>query len=181
MSFPSCLDSQFPSFPVEILPSAHCSRFILRMEGVPFSFIILGLAISGALLGAGFTEGTVYILDAMSLENESSEPFKYSKSSVSHVSFSHDSNYMATAVSSSLCSMLLPMDKGVRGLGKVGLYPSQAGVQRERERKGWQCRGTSVGGQKQGLRTFRLGFCSLGRMAGCCAPGSPSLAHLSSL
>ncbi|XP_028621785.1 cilia- and flagella-associated protein 251 [Grammomys surdaster] len=51
----------------------------------------------GALLGAGFTEGTVYILDAMSLENESSEPFKYSKSSVSHVSFSHDSNYMATA------------------------------------------------------------------------------------
>ncbi|XP_031247009.1 cilia- and flagella-associated protein 251 [Mastomys coucha] len=51
----------------------------------------------GALLGAGFTEGTVYILDAMSLENESSEPFKYSKSSVTHVSFSHDSNYMATA------------------------------------------------------------------------------------
>lgn len=51
----------------------------------------------GALLGAGFTEGTVYILDAMSLENESPEPFKYSKSSVSHCCFSHDSNYMATA------------------------------------------------------------------------------------
>ncbi|XP_051032597.1 cilia- and flagella-associated protein 251 [Phodopus roborovskii] len=51
----------------------------------------------GALLGAGFTEGTVYILDAMSLENESPEPFKYSRTSISHVSFSHDSNYMATA------------------------------------------------------------------------------------
>ncbi|XP_055461779.1 cilia- and flagella-associated protein 251 isoform X1 [Psammomys obesus] len=51
----------------------------------------------GVLLGAGFTEGTVYILDAMSLENESSEPFKYSRTSVTHVSFSHDSNYMATA------------------------------------------------------------------------------------
>ncbi|CAO2629599.1 Cilia- and flagella-associated protein 251 [Lemmus lemmus] len=51
----------------------------------------------GALLGAGFTEGTVYILDAMSLENECPEPFKYSRTSVSHVSFSHDSNYMATA------------------------------------------------------------------------------------
>lgn len=128
-----------PSFPVSLW------RFFLLLiaadtypqnGGSPFSFIVLGLAISGALLGAGFTEGTVYILDAMSLENESSEPFKYSKSSVSHVSFSHDSNYMATAVSSSLCSVLLPMDKGARGLGKVGLYPSQAGVQRGRERVG---------------------------------------------
>ncbi|XP_039735308.1 cilia- and flagella-associated protein 251 isoform X1 [Pteropus medius] len=51
----------------------------------------------GALLGAGFTEGTVYILDAMSLENEISEPFKYSRTNVTHISFSHDSQYMATA------------------------------------------------------------------------------------
>ncbi|XP_067557077.1 cilia- and flagella-associated protein 251 isoform X5 [Pseudorca crassidens] len=51
----------------------------------------------GALLGAGFTEGTVYILDAMSLESETPEPFKYSRTSVTHVSFSHDSQYMATA------------------------------------------------------------------------------------
>ncbi|XP_033076214.1 cilia- and flagella-associated protein 251 isoform X2 [Trachypithecus francoisi] len=51
----------------------------------------------GALLGAGFIEGTVYILDAMSLENESPEPFKYSRTSVTHISFSHDSQYMATA------------------------------------------------------------------------------------
>ncbi|XP_006865552.1 PREDICTED: WD repeat-containing protein 66 [Chrysochloris asiatica] len=51
----------------------------------------------GAILGAGFTEGTVYILDAMSLENEISEPFRYSRSSVTHISFSHDSQYMATA------------------------------------------------------------------------------------
>uniref|UniRef100_A0A8C5KQT2 Cilia- and flagella-associated protein 251 n=1 Tax=Jaculus jaculus TaxID=51337 RepID=A0A8C5KQT2_JACJA len=51
----------------------------------------------GALLGAGFTEGTVYILDAMSLESESPEPFKYSRTSVTHVCFSHDSKYMATA------------------------------------------------------------------------------------
>ncbi|MBZ3891492.1 WD repeat-containing protein 66 [Sciurus carolinensis] len=51
----------------------------------------------GALIGAGFTEGTVYILDAMSLGNETPEPFKYSRTSVTHVSFSHDSQYMATA------------------------------------------------------------------------------------
>ncbi|XP_016074503.1 PREDICTED: WD repeat-containing protein 66 [Miniopterus natalensis] len=51
----------------------------------------------GALLGAGFTEGTVHILDAMSLENGIPEPFKYSRTSVTHISFSHDSMYMATA------------------------------------------------------------------------------------
>ncbi|KAM6166400.1 cilia- and flagella-associated protein 251 [Erethizon dorsatum] len=51
----------------------------------------------GALLGAGFTEGTVYILDAMSLQNETPEPFNCTKSNVTHVSFSHDSQYMATA------------------------------------------------------------------------------------
>ncbi|KAM9194215.1 cilia- and flagella-associated protein 251 [Dugong dugon] len=51
----------------------------------------------GAILGVGFTEGTVYILDAMSLENEIAEPFKYSRSGVTQISFSHDSHYMATA------------------------------------------------------------------------------------
>ncbi|XP_017831935.3 cilia- and flagella-associated protein 251 isoform X2 [Callithrix jacchus] len=51
----------------------------------------------GTLLGAGFTEGTVCILDTMSLENESPEPFRYSRTSVTHISFSHDSQYMATA------------------------------------------------------------------------------------
>ncbi|XP_045633571.1 cilia- and flagella-associated protein 251 [Ursus americanus] len=51
----------------------------------------------GVLLGAGFTEGTVYILDSMSLENQIPEPFKYSRTSVTHISFSHDSQYMATA------------------------------------------------------------------------------------
>ncbi|XP_037672857.1 cilia- and flagella-associated protein 251 isoform X2 [Choloepus didactylus] len=51
----------------------------------------------GVLLGVGFTEGTVYILDAMSLENGSPQPFKYSRTNVIHISFSHDSQYMATA------------------------------------------------------------------------------------
>lgn len=69
----------------------------------------------GTLLGAGFTEGTVYILDAMSLENETSEPFKYSRSSVSHVSFSHDSNYMATAdVSFTVAVYMMVVKNGQR-------------------------------------------------------------------
>lgn len=69
------------------------------MHEVPFDPVVPWLVISGALLGAGFTEGTVYVLDAMSLENEISEPFKYSRTSVTHISFSHDSQCMATAVS----------------------------------------------------------------------------------
>ncbi|KAL8180113.1 UNVERIFIED_CONTAM: hypothetical protein K2H54_007137, partial [Gekko kuhli] len=53
----------------------------------------------GSLLGVGFADGTVYILDSISLENECSEPFKYSyaKGAIIHMSFSHDSQYLATA------------------------------------------------------------------------------------
>nr|XP_004611219.1 unnamed protein product [Sorex araneus] len=51
----------------------------------------------GGLLGVGFTDGTVHILDSMSLENEIPQPFHYSRASVTHISFSYDSQYMATA------------------------------------------------------------------------------------
>ncbi|XP_072456650.1 cilia- and flagella-associated protein 251 [Notamacropus eugenii] len=51
----------------------------------------------GFLLGAGFTEGTVYIMDAVSLKNEAPEPFKYSRGNVTLISFSHDSQFLATA------------------------------------------------------------------------------------
>ncbi|ELW65509.1 WD repeat-containing protein 66 [Tupaia chinensis] len=69
----------------------------------------------GALLGAGFTEGTVCILDAMSLENQSPKPFKYSRTSVTHISFSHDSQYMATAdVSFTVAVYMVFVRKGTR-------------------------------------------------------------------
>lgn len=57
----------------------------------------------------------------MSLENESPEPFRYSRTSVTHVSFSHDSNYMATAVSTSLCSVFF-MNRRVKEPGESGGY-----------------------------------------------------------
>lgn len=86
-----------------------------------FLIIVPWLVISGALLGAGFTEGTVYILDAMSLESEIPEPFKYSRTSVTHISFSHDSQYMATAVSilteRHVCSGLTTSFKATREEG----------------------------------------------------------------
>ncbi|NWH73656.1 CF251 protein, partial [Piaya cayana] len=50
----------------------------------------------GYLLAAGFTDGSVYILDAISLLSSCKE-FKFSRGPVTHMSFSHDSEYLATA------------------------------------------------------------------------------------
>ncbi|NXY49225.1 CF251 protein, partial [Ceuthmochares aereus] len=50
----------------------------------------------GYLLAAGFTDGSVYILDAISLLSSCKE-FKSSRDPVTHISFSHDSEYLATA------------------------------------------------------------------------------------
>ncbi|NXG33204.1 CF251 protein, partial [Dromaius novaehollandiae] len=50
----------------------------------------------GSLLAAGFTDGSVYILDAISLQSSCKE-FKFSRGPVTHLSFSHDSEYLATA------------------------------------------------------------------------------------
>ncbi|NXQ62394.1 CF251 protein, partial [Anthoscopus minutus] len=50
----------------------------------------------GHFLAAGFTDGSVYILDAISLQSICKE-FQLSKGPVTHISFSHDSKYLATA------------------------------------------------------------------------------------
>ncbi|NWI95264.1 CF251 protein, partial [Pitta sordida] len=50
----------------------------------------------GYFLAAGFTDGSVYILDAISLQSSCTE-FQLSQGPVTHVSFSHDSEYLATA------------------------------------------------------------------------------------
>ena len=49
-------------------------------------------------LGVGFTNGTVRVLDSVSLE-DCCTPFHHSKDCVTHIAFSHDSMYIATAVS----------------------------------------------------------------------------------
>ncbi|MGH0165093.1 UNVERIFIED_CONTAM: hypothetical protein FKN15_058644 [Acipenser sinensis] len=51
----------------------------------------------GLLIGVGFASGTVYILDALSLNNVCSEPFRYAKDAITHITFSSDSKYLATA------------------------------------------------------------------------------------
>ncbi|NXD40293.1 CF251 protein, partial [Copsychus sechellarum] len=50
----------------------------------------------GHFLAAGFTDGSVYILDAISLQSICKE-FQFSQGAVTHISFSHDSKYLATA------------------------------------------------------------------------------------
>ncbi|NXA93805.1 CF251 protein, partial [Melanocharis versteri] len=50
----------------------------------------------GHFLAAGFTDGSVYILDAISLQSICEE-FQFSQGPVTHISFSHDSKYLATA------------------------------------------------------------------------------------
>ncbi|XP_018118695.1 cilia- and flagella-associated protein 251 isoform X2 [Xenopus laevis] len=71
--------------------------FISRIFGKGKSVRCLSYDPKGFLLGAGFTDGSVYILDAMTLEDEIAEPFKYARGSITHISFSHDSQYLATA------------------------------------------------------------------------------------
>ncbi|KAM4808158.1 cilia- and flagella-associated protein 251 [Rhinophrynus dorsalis] len=73
------------------------SHFISRIFGKGKRLHCLSYDPKGFLLGAGFTDGSVHILDAMTLEDELAEPFKYSRGSITHISFSHDSQYLATA------------------------------------------------------------------------------------
>ena len=51
-----------------------------------------------SLSGIGFTDGRVVLVDGISLE-ELAPPFTYSRDCVTIIRFSHDSKYMATAVS----------------------------------------------------------------------------------
>ncbi|KAM4053992.1 cilia- and flagella-associated protein 251 isoform 2-T3 [Anomaloglossus baeobatrachus] len=71
--------------------------FISRIFGKDKSLHCLAYDCAGFFLAAGFTDGSVHILDAMTLEDETKEPLKYAKGSITHVIFSHNSKYLATA------------------------------------------------------------------------------------
>lgn len=53
---------------------------------------------TGVSVGVGFTNGTLQVLDTIMLSDVGA-PFRYSRDAITHISFSHDSAYMATAVS----------------------------------------------------------------------------------
>ena len=46
----------------------------------------------------GFENGHLQIVDSISLSDCLKAPFAYSKEAISHIEFSHDSQFMATAV-----------------------------------------------------------------------------------
>ncbi|KAH0625607.1 hypothetical protein JD844_015192 [Phrynosoma platyrhinos] len=67
------------------------------LSGEPFIVRRKSGQIRGSLLGAGFANGSVYLLDSISLENDWQKPLQYSKGPLTHMVFSHNSEYFATA------------------------------------------------------------------------------------
>ncbi|KAM6954427.1 cilia- and flagella-associated protein 251 [Aplochiton taeniatus] len=51
----------------------------------------------GFYLAVGFASGAVHVLDACTLQSNSEECFRYSRDCITHITFSSDSNYLATA------------------------------------------------------------------------------------
>ncbi|KAM4707122.1 cilia- and flagella-associated protein 251 [Discoglossus pictus] len=73
------------------------NQIISRIFGKGKSLQCLSYDPTGSLLAAGFTDGSVHILDAITLTDDISEPFKYARGSITHIKFSHDAQYLATA------------------------------------------------------------------------------------
>ncbi|XP_051888473.1 cilia- and flagella-associated protein 251 [Pristis pectinata] len=73
---------------------------------------------TGSLLGVGLTDGCVHILDALSLNDECSEPFHYAKDAITDISFSHDSSYLATVDSKTTVTVFYFLKKSWMYLGR---------------------------------------------------------------
>ncbi|XP_062446338.1 cilia- and flagella-associated protein 251 [Rhea pennata] len=72
------------------------TKYLVSRIFVGASIQCLSYSPEGSLLAAGFTDGSVYILDAISLWSSCKE-FKFSRGPVTHIAFSHNSEYLATA------------------------------------------------------------------------------------
>jgi hypothetical protein len=53
-------------------------------------------------LAVGFGNGNLQIVDSLTLEDCLKAPFSYSKDHITHIEFSHDSTYLATAVTKAI-------------------------------------------------------------------------------
>ncbi|CAH2295831.1 cilia- and flagella-associated 251 [Pelobates cultripes] len=72
-------------------------NFISRIFGKGKHVNCLAYNPSGFHMAAGFTDGSVHILDSVTLEDVIQDPFKYARGSITHINYSHNSQYLATA------------------------------------------------------------------------------------
>lgn len=79
------------------------------------SFDALGLQ-----LAIGMTNGTVHVLDAISLTDIIEKPFRYARDAVTHIAFSHNSKYLATADADMATTVF--MDDSTEGWKYLGRY-----------------------------------------------------------
>lgn len=75
---------------------------------------------SGLQLAIGMTNGTVHVLDSFGLTDEIAKPFRYARDSVTHIAFSHNSKYLATA-DADLATTVFEYDAGT-GWRYLGRY-----------------------------------------------------------
>ncbi|XP_078523672.1 cilia- and flagella-associated protein 251 [Lissotriton helveticus] len=73
------------------------NQFVSRIFERGLRLHCLTYNIDGSLLAVGCTNGSVYILDSLTLEDECPEPFQYARGTITHMSFSYNSQYLATA------------------------------------------------------------------------------------
>uniref|UniRef100_A0A3P9Q9T5 Cilia- and flagella-associated protein 251 n=1 Tax=Poecilia reticulata TaxID=8081 RepID=A0A3P9Q9T5_POERE len=91
----------------------------------------------GLFLAVGFRTGALYILDATTLQNNPQEIFNCIKDSIHLITFSHDSQYLATAVSLMLvewyCSHYKPIQDLLFGVQLYSAKPRLLSVGLDRQ------------------------------------------------
>lgn len=90
-----------PIKPIKPWSPHYRLKFDYRLVGpIDLCFVLFFLlCLSGFYLAVGFVSGIVKVLDPCTLEEEGEESFKYSHDCITHLAFSHNSLYLAAAVS----------------------------------------------------------------------------------